>query len=84
MLAFQVLLVMEATRIPVNVAAWQVAVTVAVLWTPWVVTAIAVWKLRASRRQSICWPEFERQLAEYIAEQSGRHHNERSGHGGTS
>jgi hypothetical protein len=49
-LAFQVLLVVEATRLAVNVAAWQVAVTVAVLWTPWVVTAIAIWKLLASRR----------------------------------
>jgi hypothetical protein len=95
---FEVLLAVQAARLVDDVAPWQIVFTVAILATPWVVTAIAVWRLLASKGSgdddsgppgggpgprpdgtlqpgpgglSICWPEFERQFAEYIAENPG-------------
>ena len=99
MFPFQVLVAVQAARLVDDVAPWPVVLTVAILSTPWIVTAIAVWRLLRSKGSgdddsgppgggpgprpdgtlqpgpggiSICWPEFERQLAEYIAENAGR------------
>jgi hypothetical protein len=95
----QVLLAVQTARLLDDVVPWPVVLTVAILWTPWVVTAIAVWRLVASKGSgdddsgppgggpgprpdgtlqpgpgglSICWPEFERRFADYVAESSGK------------
>ena len=98
MFPFEVLVAVQAARLLDDVAPWPVVLTVAILSTPWVVTAIGVWRLLGSKGSgdddsgppgggqcpapdgtlqpgpgglSICWPEFERQFAEYIAENPG-------------
>jgi len=96
---FQVLLAVEGVRLADGVAPWPVVLTVGVLWTPWIVIAIAMWRMLGSKGsgdddsgppgggqgppspdgrrpgpggQSIHWPEFERQFAEYVANESRR------------